>query len=120
MRRYAIITKGSDVETKLGKIESVKYGIGGYQDAQFGLHLTISGKAWGVQTSDAFWAMEPSSRAEWGKSDQDVFFAALTRRIIALLDAAKCDSVDKLKGKPVSCVFDGNALQSWQILEDVL
>ena len=29
------------MEKKLGKIENVKFGIGGYQDAMIGLHVTL-------------------------------------------------------------------------------
>jgi hypothetical protein len=37
-----------------------------------------------------------------------------------LLKQAKVDSVERLKGKPVEVTFDGNRLEEWRILTEVL
>jgi hypothetical protein len=42
------------------------------------------------------------------------------RLLSKLLKEAKVDSVEKLKGKPVEVTFDGNRLQEWRILTEVL
>ena len=43
------------METKeLGKIESVTFGLCGYQDAQLGIQFTFSGEGWGVSHTEPF------------------------------------------------------------------
>ena len=35
------------MEKRLGKIESVSFGLGGYQGAMLGLHVTLGDGSWG-------------------------------------------------------------------------
>lgn len=108
-------------EKKLGKIEKVSYGLCGYQDAQLGLSITISGDGWGVGADKpGAWATEPSKHSKWTKDDQIKGLGENALFIGKLLEAAKVRSVDKLKGIPVECEFDGNMLKTWQILTEVL
>ena len=111
------------MEKKLGKIESVSFGLGGYQGAMLGLHVTLSSKGWGVGDSKGNWDSEQvkwSEHSKWTEEDRDGWYAEIMRYVSKLLKEAKVDSVDKLKGKPVEVTFDGNILKEWRILTEVL
>lgn len=111
------------MEKKLGKIEEVSFGLGGYQGAMLGLHVTLGDGGWGVGDSKANWDAEQikwSENTQWTESDRDMWFSEIMRYVSKLLKEAKVDSVDKLKGKPVEVTFEGNTLKSWRILTEVL
>jgi hypothetical protein len=105
------------MEKKLGKIESVSFGLGGYQGAMLGLHVTLGNGSWGVGDTKSNWDAE---QIKWSEEDRDGWYAEIMRYISSLLKDAKVDSVDKLKGKPVEVTLDGNMLKSWRILTEVL
>lgn len=108
------------MEVKLGKIASVGFGFGGYQDCQFGLSVSLTGEGWGVSDFKGGWGMEPSDHNEWDANDQRRFFADTMVELRDLLKAAKKDTVDQLKGVPVQVTFDGMKLKGWNILTEVL
>lgn len=111
------------MEKKLGKIESVHFGLGGYQGAMLGLHITLGTDGWGVGASKAYWDAEQIKRSEhakWTEQDRDESYAEIMRYVSKLLKEAKVDSVDKLKGIPVEVTFEGNTLKEWRILTEVL
>lgn len=111
------------MEKRLGKIEAVKFGLGGYQDAMLGIHVTLGDGSWGVSDSRAQWDAEQiscSEHAKWSESDRDVWYAEIMRYVSKLMKDAKVDSVEKLKGKPIEATFDGNTLKEWRILTEVL
>ena len=108
------------MEKKIGKIQKVSFGSGGYQDAQFGLSLTLGSDGWGVATFEGHWSAPPSSRAQWTLEDQTESFGELSRKIIGYLSDAKIADVAKLQGVPVECTFDRNTLESWRILTEVI
>lgn len=108
---------------ELGKIENIRFGIGGYQEAMIGVHITLSGEGWGVCTNDSAWdanMIKHTEHCKWTESDRDKQYSDIVRKISDLLKAAKVDSLDKLKGKPVEATFDGMTLSSWRILTEVL
>lgn len=109
---------------ELGKITSVEVGIGGYQDAMFGISFTFSFGG-GAGVSDFVGAWDPecikvSEYTKWSETDRDVELAKMCRFISKLLSEAKVRYVDELKGIPVEVSFEGNTLQSWRILTEVL
>ena len=111
------------METMIGKIESVFFGHGGYQDAFIGIGFTLSGKGWGVSDFRGYWDAEiihHSDNCKWSEDGRDREFAETMRYVSKLLADAKCGSVDKLKGKPIEATFDGNMLKSWRILTEAL
>lgn len=111
------------MEKRLGKIESVKFGIGGYQDAMIGLHVTLSGSGWGVGDSRCTWDAESvkwSEHCKWTESDRDTDYAKLIRYLSKLLKEAKVNTVEQLKDIPVEVTFDGNTLKEWRILTEVI
>ena len=111
------------MEKKLGKIESVRFGLGGYQDACLGLSVTLSASGWGVGDFKGSWDAESVKRSEytkWTEEERSKGYDETMRYLSKLLKDAKVDSVDKLKGVPVEVTFDGNMLKEWRILTEVL
>lgn len=111
------------MEKRLGKIQSVRFGHGGYQDACIGLSVTLGNKGWGVGDFKGTWDPEMIERSEytkWTEEDRVKGFDETMRLVSKLLKEAKVDSVDKLKDIPVEVTFDGMMLQEWRILTEVL
>jgi len=111
------------MKKKLGKIKNVKFGIGGYQDAMIGLHVTLGSNGWNVGDSCSAWDAESikwSENCNWTEDDRDKQYAEILRYLSKLLKDAKVDSVDRLKGIPVEVTFDGNMLKEWRVLTEVL
>jgi hypothetical protein len=111
------------MEKKLGKIESVSFGLGGYQGAMLGLHVTLGDGSWGVGDSRANWDSEQikwTEHTQWSEENRNVWYAEIMKYVSKLLKDAKVDSVEKLKGKPVEVTFNGNTLKEWRILTEVL
>jgi hypothetical protein len=111
------------MEKKLGKIQNVKFGIGGYLDAMIGLHVTLGNNGWDVGDSRSAWDAEIikcSKICTWTEDDRDKKYAEVLRYLSKLLKDAKVDSVDKLKGIPVEVTFDGVRLKEWRVLTEML
>ena len=107
-------------KTELAKIISVEFGWGGYQDAQIGLSLTFEGDGTGCQTFIGCWCAPPSEHAKWNENDQTKELGKTARLIRDTLTDAKVQSVSQLLGKPVELTYEGNLLQSWRILTEVI
>lgn len=117
-------------EKQLGKIDSVCFGHGGYQDAMLELSLTFSGPGWGVCVGvTGFWSWqkigeEPSEDAAWSNESRDAQMIEMLRRIDKILEDAKVSDVAALKGKPVEVTFNpggpGSKVEDWRILTEVL
>jgi hypothetical protein len=108
------------MEKRIGNIESVRFGTGGYQDCQLGLGLTFLAGGYGVGTFIGDWNLKRSDTAKWTEQDRREGFADLMWKISDLLRAANVDDVYKLKGVPVELTFDGNMLKDWRILAEVV
>lgn len=111
------------MKKRLGKITSVKFGHGGYQDACLGISFSLGGDGWGVGTDKTAWdanRIECSDHCKWTEEDRSKQYDEIMRYISDLLRDAKVDSVDKLKGVPVETVFEGMTLKSWRILTEVV
>lgn len=108
------------IEKSIGKISHISLGFGGYQDAQFGLSVTLSGSSWDVGDFKGFWSRNPDSSCRWTSKDKDLALLIMLYFIQDLLRDAHIDSLDKLKDKPVEVTFKDNGLQSWRILTEVL
>ena len=111
------------METRIGKIESVTFGIGGPQDACLGLHLTFSGKGWCAGTALAAWdytLIKRSERTKWTEESRNEEFINILKRVSDTLAKAKVSSVEKLKGIPVELTFEDNTLREWRVLDELL
>ena len=111
------------MEKKLGKIQSVRFGHGGYQDACIGLSVTLGDGSWGVSDFKGTWDPEIikcTEHTKWTEEDRTNNIGEAVRFVSKLLKEAKVDSVDKLKGIPVEATFDGSMLKEWRVLSEVL
>jgi hypothetical protein len=108
---------------QIGKIEWCAFGVGGYQDAQFGVSFTFSGKGWGVGGwFIGGWGTDTKvgPNTKWTEEDRTRSLADTMRFVDNTLRAAKVSSFDKLKNIPVEVTFEDNVIKSWRILEEVL
>ena len=106
--------------TKLGKINNIRFGFGGYDDAMFGVSFELDGAGWGVNDFWGQWTSDPSPHAQWTKEDRMKDRSEMIDRLIELFNKAKVNNIDKLVGKPIEITFKDNWLKSWRILEEVL
>lgn len=111
------------MEKKLGKIESIKLGLGGYQDSMIGLTIHLSGDSWDVKDFKGTWdaeIIECSKHCKWTEEDRNKTYSETIRFISKLLEESKVDDLDKLKGMPVEVTFDENKLKEWRVLKEVI
>lgn len=108
--------------TELGKITGIKIGRGGYQDCMFGVSVSLGGNGWGCADFRGTWDFDVSSTgAEWTETDRERTIAATIRWLSDLMLSAKVDDATKLKGIPIEATFsNGNKLESWRILTEVI
>jgi hypothetical protein len=112
--KVALALNKKNMEKKLGKIESVRFGHGGYQDACIGLSVTLGNGSWDPEM------IKCTEHTKWTEEDRTNNIGEAVRFVSKLLKEAKVDSVDKLKGVPVEVTFDGNLLKEWRVLTEVL
>lgn len=107
---------------ELGKISSIRFGMGGYQDAQFGIWISFEMRGSGCATGEGFWISEWSEHCKWTNESRIKYFGDLVMKISKWCSDAKVNSVDKLKGIPVELTFDSpyGKLTDWRILTEVL
>lgn len=110
------------METRLGKIESLRVGMGGYQDAMFGVTVCLSMQGSGVSDFKGMWGQDikVGEHTKWSETDRSRQFDDLVRWMDDQCRLAKVDDVMKLVGKPVEVTLDGNTLKSWRLLTEVL
>ena len=107
-------------EKRLGKIQSIKIGDGGYQDAMFGVSFTLGGSGWGVGDFWGTWGIERSDYCKWTEQDRQAEIAKTFWRLKTIMDDAKVHNANDLKDVPVEVTFDGNTLKEWRILTEVV
>lgn len=105
---------------QLGRISSARFGFGGYQDAMIGLSLTFEGEGWGVSHFDGGWGISRSEHCKWTEEDRIKSLGETVMNLKNTLTEAKVQDVSDLIGAPVEVQFDGNTLQTWRILKEVL
>lgn len=109
------------MEKVLGKIEKVSYGLGGYDDAMFGLSVTLSLRGGGTGVNDfKGWWTSYSEGAKYSQGEWEQVHLKTTLEIIELLTQAKKRTVSDLAGVPVEAEIDQNTLKSWRVLTEVL
>jgi len=100
----------------LGRITKAEFGFGGYQEAMFGLSVTLEGKGSGVGDFKGAWAIERSERAKWTEEDRQQQIFEAVWMVKEILEKAKKQHVSQLKGIPVEVTCEGNMLKSWRVL----
>lgn len=109
----------AELRKELGKIKRIRFGYGGYQDAEIGLSITIEGKGWGVADFRGYWANRPE-RAEWTEEDQVKSLGETVLYVRDLLKQANKLDLCALEGVPLEVTFEGTSLKEWRILTEVL
>jgi hypothetical protein len=109
---------------ELGKIQRFDVGIGGYQDAMLGVHITLGGSGWGVSTDMCTWspARIPIGKyTKWTEKDRSKRFDEVMRFIDKTLSEAKVMRTQDLIGVPIEATFEEHrTIKSWRILKEVL
>jgi len=112
-----------DTIKQLGKIESVYFGIGGYNDAMLGIFFTFSFDGCGIGSSKCAWdanTIEWTERCKWTEQERSSQYDEIMRYVSKLLKDAKCSKISELKGKPVEISLKGMNFDSFRILTEVL
>lgn len=110
---------------EIGKIQDIRLGVGGYQDAMLGLTVVLGSdrQCWSVTDFKGFWgpSIQWSDDLKWTEADRRAAYADVLYFISALLADAKKDHLEKLNGVPVEVCFNSDGkLKSWRILTEVL
>lgn len=115
--------KGLEMHTELGKVKSIKYGYGGYQDVEWGVSINFSldGGSTGCGTFMGMWAHR-SEGAQWTLADQHDRWVEVQHHLIGMCKAAGVKTIDQLEGIPVEVTFDSpyGKMQDYRILTEVL
>ncbi len=109
--------------TKIGKIKSISFGFGGYQDAMLGLSISLGSESgWGVGDFRGGWGPQIAcdKYCKWTEADRSEEYAKAVRFVGELLTQAKKDKLSDLQGVPVEVEFDGMTLKSWRILTEAI
>jgi len=105
---------------EIGKIQKIKFGYGGYQDAMIGVSFTLGGESWGVSDFWGAWAGERCESTQWSEQDRINTLGETSMRISKILDDSKKKDLNDMLNVPIECTFDGNLLKSWRILTEVI
>jgi len=105
---------------ELGKITRFDIGMGGYDDAMFGLSITFSFQGSGVQDFIGTWAHKPDEHHKWTLEEQTRIWGDMCRKVIEFMKQAKVNTTSDMVGIPVEVTISNNTLSSWRILEEVL
>lgn len=106
-------------EKQLGKITSVRFGVGGYQDAMIGFEFNMDLTGGSIYDFKGNWKTRPES-ARYSENERLEKLGTTLNEIYILMQKAKVNSFDELAGKPVEVTFEGQKWVSWRILEEVL
>jgi hypothetical protein len=110
----------------LGKIKSVRFGIGGYNDIQFGLDLQFGSDGvdgWGVGNFYGFLdytRVEHDENCKWTEDERNAQCIKTMKYISKILNDAKVNNITDLKGIPVEVTFEKNMIKDWRVLTEVL
>lgn len=109
-------------EKKIGKIQNIKFGKGGYQNAMIGISVDLGSdtKHWGVGDFKGAWGMERKFEMNWTEEDRIKQLGELVIWFNDLLEKAKVETLNELIGKPVEVTFEDDQLTEWRILSEVL
>lgn len=114
----------SEVRKELARIQSVRFGFGGYQGAMFGASFTLGGRGWGVGDFWGAWApgvVDPDDHCKWTEADRIAQLADLCGRLSRLMKEAGVEDIGGLANKPIEVTFKNhNTLDSWRLLTEVL
>lgn len=110
--------------TEYGKIATVCFGYGGYQNGMLGLSLTFEGKGWGCGTFLGYWdySISISPYTKWTEEDRAKYMSeSVLAKISEMLADAKKEYLHELENVPVVVNFNSDGtLADWRIFTEVL
>jgi hypothetical protein len=115
---------------ELGKVRSVHFGYGGYQDVQVVFRIEIGGKDWGSCLEyEGGWGhvsegelLKPNSSYKWSHADRVKGIGEAAWKAFELVREAGVKSFKDLVDIPIEATFDGpfGKLKSVRVLKEVL
>lgn len=105
---------------ELGKIESVEYGLCRDRGFLMGITFVLKFPGAGCVSANEVNMSEHTEYCRWTIEDQNKQIVELMHYIKKLLTDAKVNKVSELKNIPIEATFDGNMLESFRILTEVL
>jgi hypothetical protein len=102
----------------LGKIEKITIGVGGYQDAMFGVTFNLSSQQGSCVDFWGWFTTEPCTK--WTEEDRIKKMGESFWKLYGIMRDAKVNDTMDLVGKPIEIVFENGRLSSWRILKEVL
>lgn len=105
---------------ELGKIESAKFGLGGYQGVQFGVWFCIKSEGGSACNGQGVWTSEITENTKCTEKDRGKTLEEIMRYVMDLLEKAKVKNFNDLVGVPVEAIYDGQCLKEWRILTEVV
>lgn len=109
-------------EKRIGKIKSISFGRGGYQDAMIGIcfGLGSESESWGVHDFWGTWSMKRTDGCQWTEADRTRQLGEMVMKINALLSDAKQHDIADLVGVPIEVTFEARTLKSWRVLTEAI
>ena len=104
----------------IGKIEKVSFE---KRDGRLGIWFVLESDGWSVMSERSVWdynEAEVSKHTKWSEQDRDDEMASMMEYISNLMHQAKVTDIQSLKGKPITLQIEGNVLQDWRLLTEVL
>lgn len=111
------------MEKRLGKIKSAYFGLGGYENHQLGLSITLGNEVWVVSDFKGGWDAEKivwTKNCMWTEQERSDHYSETVRFLSKILNEAGVSNVNQLEGIPVMITFQAGVLKSWRILTEVL
>jgi hypothetical protein len=111
------------MDKELGKIESVKFGYGGYQDAMFGVTIGLRfGGCMGTVDFKGAWSsdIEVNDRTKWTEEDRSKQNDETVRFLNKIMKDANVRNITDLVGIPVEVTSEGMTMKSWRVLTEVI
>lgn len=110
------------MEKRIGRIQSISFGFGGYQDAQLGISVTLGSnkECWGTGDFRGFWNTERDIRCSWTEDDRLKYLGEVCMWAGGILNDAKVDTLEKLVGIPVEVTFEDMRLKEWRVLTEAI
>lgn len=110
-------------EKHLGKIRSLRIGLGGYQSMMFGITVALEFDNTYTTLFEGTWSpsqMERGEHAEWTEADRSNGITNAFYKLDLWLKQAKVNDAMKLVGIPIEVTCEGMRFKSWRILTEVL
>ena len=102
----------------LGKIEDVYFGLDRDYPFLFGLELTF--KFDGCFVTSTRDVVNIGETCKWTPEERSKAITECMDQIVKVMKDANVNEIIKLKGKPVELTIEGNTLQDYRILTEVI